>query len=63
MNLDRRVGPFTLRAWGLAVNLLGNVLMLHGAVRSFTAQASTAELYVGLAVTGLCIAVLSIPDK
>ena len=63
MDLDRRAGPFTLRAWGLGLNLVANVVMLHGAVRYFTAGASPLEMLAGLIVTALCVATLSIPSK
>jgi hypothetical protein len=42
---------------------VGNVAMLHGAVRYFTGGASPGEMLAGLAVTGCCVVILSIPSK
>jgi len=62
LDLDRKIAGRTVRFWGLALNLVGNVLLLHGAVR-YLAGASMIELAVGAGITGVCIAVLSVPSK
>ena len=63
MNLERRAGGLSLRAWALVVNFAGNVLLLHGAIRYLTAGAPVYEMGAGIVVTGACLIVLSIPNK
>ncbi len=61
MHLNQRIGPLTLRTWGLVLNLVGNVLLLHGAVTFLTGGAGPLEMAVGGAVTAACLFILSAP--
>ena len=61
MNLERRVGPASLRLWGLLVNFAANGLVLYGAIGYVSDGSRVPELLIGTAVTLTCIVVLSAP--
>lgn len=61
MNLEHRLGPASLRLWGLILNFLANALLLYGAVGLFNDGSRGLALGVGLVVTLACIVVLSAP--
>lgn len=63
MNLEREVGGRSLRFWGLVLNLIGNVLLLHGAVRYLMNGAPIHEMLVGAVITAACLVVLSLPGE
>ncbi len=63
MNLERRLGPASLRLWGLILNFLANVLLLYGAVGFVSDGSRGLALGVGLVVTVACIGVLSTPRR
>lgn len=60
--MDRKVGPWRLRLWGLIANLVGNVLALFGVVR-VVRGGSPALLWVGGAITVACVAALALPSR
>ncbi|MGH7717740.1 MAG: hypothetical protein ACREON_02695 [Gemmatimonadaceae bacterium] len=60
---ERRVAGVSLRLWGLILNLLGNVLLVHGAVRYVAAGTNFYELVAGVVMTVLCVVALSIPNR
>lgn len=62
IDMDRKVGPWRLRLWGLIVNLVGNVLALVGMVRLIR-EDSVGLLILGTAITVVCVALLAIPAR
>ena len=61
-DMDRRLGPWRLRAWGLALNFVGNAVALFGMVRLLDGG-SARMLASGIAVSGACLAALAIPPR
>jgi hypothetical protein len=61
--LDRRYGPWTLRVWGLIVNLAVNALALYGLVGFLRDGSHLVHLIVGSAATVACILVLAMPSR
>ncbi len=63
MNLERVVWRHSLRFWVLVVNLMGNALLLHGALMYVQFGTRAGELLAGAGLTIGCILVLAIPNK
>jgi len=63
IDLDRRVGIWPLRVWGLIVNLLANALALYGLVGFLRDGTHIVPLVVGIAVTITCVLVLALPSR
>lgn len=61
IDLERTVGPMRIRAWGLVVNFLGNVLALLGLSMVLREGVGWALLITGVAVTLLCLLILARP--
>jgi len=59
IDLEKRVGPMRLRAWGLVVNFLGNVLALLGLSMVLREGTGWPLLITGAAVTLLCLLILA----
>ncbi len=59
--LDKKIGPFTGRCWGLFVNFFANAVAIHGAMKYMLQDGSPVEMYVGIAVTVAVCLVLAIP--
>lgn len=62
IDMDRKLGPWRLRLWGLIANLVGNALALFGIVR-VVRGGSPALLIAGGLITVACVAALSIPSR
>jgi hypothetical protein len=62
LDMDRKVGPWRLRVWGLALNFVGNVIALSGIVK-LVQGGSPVLLIVGAALTVGCILALAIPGR
>lgn len=62
MDMDRRLGPWRLRLWGLIANFFGNILALFGIVR-VVRDGSWGLLVAGGSITLVCVALLSIPAR
>jgi len=62
LDMDRKLGPWRLRVWGLALNLLGNAIALFGIVR-VVRGGSPWLLVLGAAVTIVCVAALALPAR
>ena len=63
MDLDQKVGLFSVRVWGLIVNLLANALALYGLTHYLRDGTHLAHLVAGLVVTGICILWLAKPSQ
>ncbi len=61
-DMDRRLGPWRLRVWGLALNFVGNALALFGVARVMRGG-SAWLLATGILITVLCIAALATPSR
>ncbi|MDH3732560.1 MAG: hypothetical protein OEU54_03460 [Gemmatimonadota bacterium] len=62
IDVDRKLGPWRGRVWGLVLNFVGNVIALVGLVRLMRGG-SAWVLAFGLAVTLVCVAVLAVPSR
>lgn len=63
MNLERRVGPASLRLWGLVANFFANALLLYGAVGYVSDGSRVVELALGAVATLTLIILLSAPSR
>ncbi len=63
INLEKKVGPLRLRAWGLVVNMLANAMALFGLSQVLTGQGGWPLLVLGAALTVACIAICARPAE
>jgi hypothetical protein len=61
IDLDRKWGIWSVRVWGLIVNLGANGLALYGAAGLMRDGSRLPWLVVGCAVSLICILVLAVP--
>jgi hypothetical protein len=61
--LQKKIGPFSGRMWGLVLNFIANGLAIHGAVRYMIRNESPVEMIVGIVSTVVICMVISVPDK
>jgi hypothetical protein len=61
IDLERRLGPWSLRVWGLIANLLANATALYGAAGMLRDGSGTAIFITGLTATVVCLLVLATP--
>jgi len=62
LDMDRRLGPWRLRVWGLGLNLVGNALALFGIARLMRGGAPWL-LVLGALITLACIIALAAPSR
>ena len=63
MNLETRLGPASLRTWGLIFNFAANAVLLKGAADYVTDGSGLPLLLAGGVVTLGCILLLSTPSR
>lgn len=63
MNLERKIGPLRIRAWGLVVNFIANFITLYGLARFIAEREALPALVSGAAITFFCLIVLSRPAQ
>ena len=63
IDVDRKIGPMRLRAWGLVVNLFANAAALYGLSLVLADRPGWPLLIGGAAVTALCMGVCAIPAR
>ena len=63
IDLEKNVGPFRIRAWGLIVNLIANAAALYGLTLVLRDGSGWPILLAGSAVTVLCMGVCAIPVR
>ena len=61
--LERRIGPWSGRVWGLVLNLVANAVALWGVSSVMRTGSGWAWVVVGGAATAACIAVLARPAR
>lgn len=61
IKLDRRIGPWPLRVWGLVLNFFGNALAIYGAIGVIREGSRWPLLVVGLVLTISCLLILAKP--
>ena len=59
--LERRVGPWSGRVWGLVVNLAANALALWGIASVLRTGRGWVWILIGGAATLFCVGVLALP--
>ncbi len=63
IDLERKLGPMRLRAWGLVINFAANVTALYGLSLVLGGRDGWTWLVTGIIGTVLCIAILALPDQ
>lgn len=61
LDLEQKLGPMRLRAWGLVVNFGANVTLLYGLSQVVANQGGWAWLITGAVATVFCVAILAKP--
>ncbi|RKY88905.1 hypothetical protein DRQ09_02200 [candidate division KSB1 bacterium] len=61
INLNRKIGFFSLRVWGLILNFIGNALAIYGAIGFISDGSRFPVLIIGLVLTVSCIVILAKP--
>ena len=61
--LERRIGPWSGRVWGLILNLVGNGLTLWGISSLLRTGSGWAWIVIGGVVTVICVAALALPAR
>jgi hypothetical protein len=62
IDLDRRIGPWPVRVWGLILNFVCNAVTIYGAVGFVQDGSRLPLLVIGGAMTAVCILVLARPS-
>ncbi len=62
LDLERRLGPASLRVWLLVMNFGGNAVLLYGAVGLVENGSRLGWLGLGAIVTLGCISALALPS-
>lgn len=63
MDLDAKLGPLTVRAWGLILNFGFNALALYGLSAMVRGTGGEALLALGVVGTVVCLLVLARPSR
>jgi hypothetical protein len=63
IDLERRYGIWSLRVWGLILNLLANALALYGLVGFLRDGTHLVPFALGVLVTLACVLVLAKPSE
>jgi len=61
IDLEKRIGPWSLRVWGLIANFVGNALALYGAAGVIRDGSRWPLLVLGLIITVGCLLALAVP--
>jgi len=63
IDVDAKIGPLRLRAWGLVLNLFANAAALVGLSQVMGGRGGWPLLVGGAVVTALCLGVCAIPAR
>ena len=61
IDLERQIGPWSVRVWGLILNFLANTLALYGVAGVLRDGSRWPILVMGITVTVVCVLVLACP--
>ena len=61
INLEKRIGPWPIRVWGLVINFIGNAVAIYGAIGFMRDGSRLPLLVIGIAITLTCIFLLAKP--
>lgn len=61
INLDKKIGPWPVRVWGLVLNFIGNAVAIYGAIGFIRDGSRLPLLIFGVMITLTCILVLAKP--
>jgi hypothetical protein len=62
MKLDKKIGPWSIRVWGLVLNFFGNAVAIYGAIGFIHDGSRLPLLILGAVITLTCILVLARPS-
>lgn len=62
IDIDRRLGPWSGRVWGLILNFIGNALAIYGAIGVMRNGTRLPLLIIGVGLTVGCILLLARPS-
>lgn len=62
-DVDRQLGPLSVRVWALIANLIFNATALYGVSRILTSGSGHGFLVAGVVGTIVCVASLSQPVR
>jgi hypothetical protein len=60
--LEKKIGPWPLRVWGLVLNFAGNAIAIYGAIGFIRNGSRLPLLIIGIMITLICILVLAKPS-
>jgi len=63
IDLDRRLGLWPLRVWGLILNFIGNALAIYGAIGFIRDGSRLPLLVIGGGITLVCLLLLAKPGN
>ena len=63
IDLEQKFGPMRLRAWGLVVNFVANMMALYGLSAVLAGRGGMFWLYGGFIGTVVCLAILARPMR
>ena len=63
IDLDRRLGLWPLRVWGLILNFIGNALAIYGAIGFIRDGSRLPLLVIGGGITLVCLFLLAKPGN
>ncbi|MGY8986344.1 MAG: hypothetical protein ACKVIX_06905 [Sphingomonadales bacterium] len=63
LNLEKKYGPLTLRAWGLVANFGANALVLYGVANLLKSNGGMAPFILGTILTIALILILAKPPN
>ncbi|MFC1514028.1 hypothetical protein ACFL5P_03350 [candidate division KSB1 bacterium] len=63
IDLNKRIGFWSLRVWGLILNFAGNALAIYGAVGFINNSSRLPILLTGCGITLFCILILAQPVR
>lgn len=63
IKLDKKIGPLTIRVWGLVLNFIGNAVAIYGAIGFIRNGSRLPLMILGIVITLTCILVLAKPTE
>jgi hypothetical protein len=63
IDLEKKIGPWPIRVWGLVFNFIANALAIYGAIGFIRNGTRLSLLIIGIVITLSCILVLAKPSN